>query len=279
LAELLYQDSLSEVWLGNCLEADDVAQVMGDRKADLLCLDAPYSERTHVGHDGQAASLKDSYAKRHKGTPTREQAYANRVAAGLIEGRRSIDYGCWSPDDVTGFCESWVPRCVGWSISITDHVLSMAWTEGFEANDRYCFPPLPLVETGSRVRMSGDGPSNWTCWLVLARPRHEPFCKWGTTVGAYIQPGERDINAAGGSERVVGGKPLKSMCNIVSDYSRRGQLVVDPTCGAGTTLMAAKMCGRRSIGIEMDRGRAELAVKRLRKSHEQGSLFELGESA
>ena len=279
MAELLYQDSLSEIWIGNCLEADDVAQVMGERKADLLCLDAPYSERTHRGHDDQAASLKESFAKNHAGRPTREQAYANRVAAGIIEGRRAIDYGFWSSTDVQTFGDLWVPRCAGWSVSITDHVLSIAWVDMFESRDRYCFPPLPLVESGSRVRMSGDGPSNWTCWVVVARPRSEPYAKWGTLGGAYVQAAERDINSAGGSDRIVGGKPLKSMCAIVSDYSRRGELVVDPTCGAGTTLMAAKMCGRRSIGIEMDRGRAELAARRLRKSHEQGSLFELGESA
>jgi hypothetical protein len=275
VAELLYQDSLSEVWLGDCLNADDVTAVMGERKADLLCLDAPYSERTHSGHDGQAASLKESYAKRHGGRPSREQAYASRVAAGLIEGRRVIDYGFWSADDVQAFGSLWVPRCSGWAASITDHVLSVAWVDMFEGSDRYCFPPLPLVEAGSRVRMSGDGPSNWTCWVVVARPRHEPYAKWGTLGGAYIQPAERDINSAGGSDRIVGGKPIKSMCAIVSDYSRRGDLVVDPTCGGGTTLMAAKMCGRRSIGMEKDRGRAELAARRLRKSHEQGNLFEV----
>jgi hypothetical protein len=139
--------------------------------------------------------------------------------------------------------------------------------------DRYVFAPLPCVETGSRVRMTGDGPSSWSCWLVVARPKSRAFASWGALPGAYVQPAEREINKHGGTDRIVGGKPLKTMLAIVCDYSRRGDLVVDPTCGAGTTLMAAKMAGRRSIGIEKDPGRAQIAVARLRKTNEQRSLF------
>lgn len=283
MADLLYRDILSEVWLGNCLDAADVAAVMGERKADLLCLDAPYSEKTHKGHaDGRlTADRAASFAAAHADAPTPESAYAARhyaTASGASAARADIEYAAWSPTNVASFVDLWAPMTSGWLVSITDSELAPSWGESFDAAGLYRFTPLPLVETGSRVRMTGDGPSCWTCWIVVARPKSLAFASWGTLPGAYLQPAERDINSAGGSDRISGGKPLKSMCNIVSDYSRRGQLVVDPTCGAGTTLMAAKMCGRRSIGIEMDRGRAELAARRLRKSHEQGSLFELGES-
>ncbi len=275
MAELLYSDQLSEVWLGNCLDAADVAAVMGDRKADLLCLDAPYSEKTHSGHEGGklTADRAAGFAKSTGGVPA-TRAYAARKSAAGESGRRGIDYAAWSFNDVDTFVSIWSPTVTGWCVSITDSELAGSWDLCFSSAELYSFAPLPLVETGSRVRMTGDGPSNWTCWIVVARPKRKPYSKWGTMPGAYVQPAERDINSAGGTDRIVGGKPLKSMCAIVGDYSRRGDLVVDPTCGAGTTLLAAKMCGRRSIGVEMDRGRAELAAKRLRKVHEQGALFE-----
>jgi site-specific DNA-methyltransferase (adenine-specific) len=50
---------------------------------------------------------------------------------------------------------------------------------------------------------------------------------------------------------------------IIRDYTRPGDLIVDPFAGSGTTLLAARLEGRRAIGAELDPKTFALAVKRL----------------
>jgi DNA modification methylase len=50
---------------------------------------------------------------------------------------------------------------------------------------------------------------------------------------------------------------------VVDRFSNSGDLVLDPFCGFGTTLVAAEALGRRAIGIEKDRERFEFASGRI----------------
>jgi site-specific DNA-methyltransferase (adenine-specific) len=63
-------------------------------------------------------------------------------------------------------------------------------------------------------------------------------------------------------------KPYGWMMWAVTLASRPGEMILDPFCGSGTTLAAAKQCGRRAIGIELEERYCELAVRRVR----QGAL-------
>lgn len=58
-------------------------------------------------------------------------------------------------------------------------------------------------------------------------------------------------------------KPTALVADFILDCSKRGDLVVDPCLGSGTTLIAAHRTGRQGAGIEMDPGYADTALKRL----------------
>lgn len=58
-------------------------------------------------------------------------------------------------------------------------------------------------------------------------------------------------------------KPLDTMKHIVRIAASSGGLVVDPFAGSGATLLAAKVNGRRAIGIEIEERYCEIAAKRL----------------
>lgn len=69
-------------------------------------------------------------------------------------------------------------------------------------------------------------------------------------------------------------KPLPLMEAIVRDFTRPGELIADPYCGSGSTLVAAKRCGRRAIGWETQKRWADLARRRVSKARQQFDLFE-----
>lgn len=58
-------------------------------------------------------------------------------------------------------------------------------------------------------------------------------------------------------------KPLELLRRMVALCSEKGDLVLDPFCGSGTTAIACLELGRNFIGIDLDEGHLELARKRI----------------
>jgi len=58
-------------------------------------------------------------------------------------------------------------------------------------------------------------------------------------------------------------KPLGVTRWLVDRASEPGETVLDPFMGSGTTLVAAKRCGRQAIGIEIEERYCEMAAERL----------------
>ena len=218
--------------LGDCR---DVLPGLG--KVDHIITDPPYSERTHSGHD---------------------------AAAGTAHVR-ALGYAALSPDAAVDLAGLFAEAARGWIAWMTDHTLAPHIEAGLLACDRYVFAPLPFHHPGRSVRLTGDGPSSWTDWIVVARSR--ALSKWGTLPGGYVAgPGWND------KER-MGGKPTRLMQLIVDDYSRPGDTVCDPFMGAGTTGVAAVKAARDFIGIEIDPAAFDIACRRIEEAQKQSDLF------
>ena len=57
-------------------------------------------------------------------------------------------------------------------------------------------------------------------------------------------------------------KPVAMVADAILDSSRRGDIVLDPFLGSGTTLMAAERTGRRCFGLELDPLYVDLILRR-----------------
>lgn len=218
------------------LRHGDWRTTLPDIEPDVLLVDPPYGQRTHSGQS------------------------ITRADAGALT---KLSYPPWTARDVIEFVSHWAPRTRGWFGALTSHDLIPTWEVALAATGRTCFAPVPCVQRGMAVRIQGDGPSNWTCYLMLARPRR--LSRWGTRRGAYIG-GANDVGSVRvprGQRPCTGGKPDWLMRDIVDDYSLAGDLVVDPCAGGGATLLAARELGRRSIGAERSLSIYRATVRRL----------------
>jgi len=152
----------SDLRIGSWQESlADVGQV------DAIITDPPYSARTHA-----AATTRSDGSSAAGLTPT---------------------YAAWTPENVHEFVSAWSPRCRGWMVALTDSELIPAYTEAYRAAGRYAFAPLPIVIKGMSVRISGDGPSSWTVYAMVARPSTREFVAWGTLPGAYVGTKSREL--------------------------------------------------------------------------------------
>ena len=212
--------------------------VLADVECDALICDPPYSSRTHEG------ALSST-------------------------GARGVDqYQCWTEKDAIAFCNNWSFRVRSWIVILTDDVLGPVMRDTLEASGRYPFCMLPILQHQPRQMM--DGPAPFGCVAIVSRPREARFVGyagggWGSLPGWYEVPREKG--------EIRGAKPLGLMRAIVRDYSRPGDLVVDPFAGSGTTALACAMEGRRCITSEEKPEHYEIARRRLSKHYQPGLAF------
>jgi DNA modification methylase len=57
-------------------------------------------------------------------------------------------------------------------------------------------------------------------------------------------------------------KPVSLIADAMRDCSRRGEIILDPFMGSGTSILAAEKIGRRAYGLEIDPLYVDVAVKR-----------------
>ena len=147
----------------------------------------------------------------------------------------------------------------------TVHRLTLALEDvGFEIRDTIAWrKPLSVSKSPRMLR------SEWEPIVVAMKPLVGSFDENAETHGpAGIRtPSESNLvtvlQKADKSSGHPTPKPHQLALWLVRCVSSVGEVVLDPFMGSGTTLVAAKLEGRKAIGIELEEEYCEIAAKRL----------------
>jgi site-specific DNA-methyltransferase (adenine-specific) len=232
--EPYWQGRYSTLYHGNCF---DIMPLMKSGSMQLLCCDPPY------GQDWQSGLRRHKKMRKIDGDISNEfdlEKFGN-MSTRLLQNCRHVYVFGFRPDQIAehfslgGSCE-------------------LIWDKG---------------QIGP-----GDLSSQWG-------PQHEPI-----TFGMYVSGKVNKAKGYGGlSARLRQGsvlsfsrlnsravkihptqKPVPLMRALIESSSNLGDMVFDPACGVGSTLVAATIGGRFSTGIELDEEYCDIAATRLEQA-------------
>jgi site-specific DNA-methyltransferase (adenine-specific) len=207
-------------------DAHDVIPLLG--AVDHVITDPPYDNRTHKGARGDGGKTAEPLIAFAPITPEMLSALYSR-AVDIFNLRWLVSTMAWQ--HVAKFEEN---PPAGWRF-----VRCGAW-----------------IKPNGAPQFTGDRPGQgWEAVCIM----HSDGVKMRWNGGGHhatwsvnIEQGEHPTQ-----------KPVKLYRQFVEQFTDPGDTILDPFMGSGTTLRAAKDCGRKAIGIELDEKYCELAARRL----------------
>ena len=234
---LYYQDDHVTLYHGDCAE---IMAGMQDQSVKAVLTDPPYAERTHA----------KARAK-----------YAEGMRVGISEFAHLTDEDLWRLLSECGRVSQ------GWVVATLDY------RHAFKAGET---PPHGLktqrigvwVKTDPPPYIRGDRPAQgWEAIAYMHRKKGRSVWNGGGKHGNYVT----GISRGKGHPT---SKPESMIGDWVDRFTDRGDTILDPFAGSGTTLRAAADRGRKAIGVELEERYCEIIAKRL----DQGVL-DLGGAA
>lgn len=158
----------------------------------------------------------------------------------------------------------------GWAILFTLAEGVRAWRDELQKCGAKYDTCLAWVKPDSTPRMNGQGAARGfecavTAWCTTG------YRSWnsGGKRGIYVHlTNQKDRDGRHPTE-----KPIPLMLEIIEDFTKEGQTILDPFMGSGTTGIACQKRGRNFIGIERDEHFFNVACERIRKAYSQPDMF------
>jgi DNA modification methylase len=233
-----------------CADARDQAayrRLLGNKKADLVFADAPYN--VHItGHVGGLGTIKHREFAMASGEMS-DAAYAaflSKTFGNAVQASRD------------GAVQFW---CMDWR-----HTMPLQLAAR-EANAKHLNVCIWVKNNGGMGSLYRSQHELVFVFKVGTAPHinNVELGKHGRNrTNVWNYPGVNTFRAGRLEELAMHPtvKPVALVADAIKDVSKRGNLVLDPFAGSGTTVISAEKTGRRAFCIEIDPVYVDVAVRR-----------------
>ncbi|TGP25920.1 site-specific DNA-methyltransferase [Mesorhizobium sp. M2D.F.Ca.ET.185.01.1.1] len=228
--------------LGDCLK---VLPEIG--RVDHVFIDPPYEAIMHAAKSGASRRIRTD---------------------GRVE-IKSLDFAAVDEirDDVA---RQIATICDGWSLIFCAPEGVGRWADAINATAAKYKRACVWIKPDSTPQLNGQGPAMGAENFIVSWCGRG-YARWnaGGKRGVYTHltnPPDRH----GGHPTE---KPWRLFAELLTDFTRRGDLVCDAFMGSGTTGVACVKLGRRFVGIEREPKYFDIACERIRKAYAQPDMF------
>ena len=154
-------------------------------------------------------------------------------------------------------------------VPIIDECRTIASRVVFTPGVRNLFKYAQPDHIGSIYYPAGAGCNAWgfSCWQPIIYYGKDPFGGKGS------RPDSFESTEAAEKNGHPCPKPIGQMLKMVERATVRGETILDPFMGSGTTGVAAVKLGRKFIGIEIEPKYFDIACKRISDALKQPDMF------
>lgn len=159
-----------------------------------------------------------------------------------------------------------------WILTFCQSEAAHLWRAAYEAAGARYIRTGVYFKTDAQPQYSGDRPGvGWEAIVICHGQPHAGRTRWNG--GGKCARWDAAADARFGKSLLVDGqKPLHLMEQLITDFTERGELVIDPYAGAGTTGVACVKLGRRFVGWEVNPKHHQIATDRISQVREQLAL-------
>lgn len=227
-----------EVWLG---DARDIIPLLS--KPDHIICDPPYEDELHNAM---------GRIRRNDG----QQMIQDLGFSGVNVSRAE-------------YAKLLVEASNGWLILFTLAEGVRAWRDQIQLNGGKWDTTLAWVKPDASPRFNGQGAARgFECAVTAWCGKGYRSWNGGGKRGVYTHCVNTNREGTHPTE-----KPVPLIMELVSDFTQKDSLVLDPFMGSGTTGIACVKLERRFIGIEIEERFFNLSCKRISDSLKQVDMF------
>jgi DNA modification methylase len=270
----IYKLGDSRLMVGDSTVAEDIESLMGNERADMCLTDPPYIlDYTHgIRHGKPTEELGTKRNRKYLETDVLPdnftELWMNNVSKVSKPDFSIIVYENWKNLRViwAEMEKYWkVKNMIVWHLPgrhqgfsakykfFSKHDIAMVGGSGTIAYN-YDEEPDGLQEEYETALYAISGKPQWENYDKNKRPLPTDFIEFNSD----------DVKQSG-QGIIFGTKPLDILIPYIKVLTKRGDLLIEPFCGSGSTLIAATKLGRRCFIMEKSPIYTEVALRRWEK--------------